>query len=1003
METFICSIKTKYQEKIVTKLNDREDQWPLCCSNKLIRLELVERSKSEIVRGFSVPLDYWNLFKVDRGMEQVRKVLVEGDAGIGKTTLCTLISKDWANDKILQQFQLLLLLPLRHKKVASANSLSELLKILHGRQKVCNSVADSLEENEGKGTLIIADGWDELSEYQQQEGSFIFNLLLGDLLPFVSLILTSRPTVSASLHKLSCIDRLAVVRGFCKESISEYILSEFATDQEKAKRLLQELQSNPLIEDVCIIPINCAIVCHLWRTLEESLPTTMTELYTKIIRNVLFRNIRKKAYTDILCLHSFSALPEDLQQPWWLLCKFAFEALKKDQLIFSREELVQFFPHYMALDEKVLCFGLLQSSNPVSETGWGVSFHFLHLTFQEYLAAMHLVRELPIKQDACDQLTTELEIFQRDDVLKRFSVVLRFCFGLSYCSELGQSRCSFIRSLLNSMSNRHIHGDKDLFLCHCALEAKNDKLIITKVIQLFQNIRPGLNIRFGQPRTAYDCAAILHVISNMHECRGMKIEFNNSGVKENQIGMLTDILSSKQDKVQVKELCLGYNMLTDRCVSDLFCRASASFYFLENIDLGNNRIGAGSIKSIILKLERPPYSGLSKLDLSNNFLGVSGLQALENVQFSPSIALLHELHLRNCLTSDADINGALLTTSFEIVLTYCFYLSNLDLSNNNLGIPGASALARIISQYYTLKDEANYEYVIIMYRRTWSLHLNEVNLSDKGLCSFVECLEHRCRFCELELNSNGISAIGVTCLAQAVTSGKIVMIEHKIRGDVEETNNLDLSNNPLGILGAIAVCKILSSYNFQLEEANLSNCQLASVSSNQLLTASYMSSVNGDAIRAIGQQLCRLVQNDTIRYLDLRNNTFTGEGIHVLAAFMYLCPSVEDMRTINCGITSDDLRQLLNRLTELKHTKCQNPCRKLETWHLSMNEIDDSGVLAVVECLSSLFPCLGYGIGAVGDGIFLHNNLISNDCEGMRRLREEMKRRRSQSLEVKKS
>lgn len=1007
MEKFLDSIKTKYREKII----NRENQWPLCYSNKLIRLELVEHSKSEILQGYSISIDYCNLFKVDRSMEKVRKVLVEGDAGIGKTTLCTVMSKDWANDQILQQFELLLLLPLRDKKLASACSLPELLKLLHSSQKVCNSVADYLEENEGKGTLIIADGWDELSECQRKEGSFIYELLLGHLLPFVSLVLTSRPTVSASLHKLPCIDRFAVVQGFNKESISEYILSEFATDQRKAKRLLQELQSNPLIEDVCIIPINCAIVCHLWRTLEEALPTSMTELYTKIILNVVFRNIRKKVYTDKFSLHSFSALPEDLQQSWWLLCKFAFEALKKDQLIFTREELVQFFPRCLALDEKVLCFGLLQSTNPVSETGWGVSFHFLHLTFQEYLAAMHLVKELPFKQDGCDQLTTKLEIFQYDNELKRFSIVLRFLFGL-YCSELGQSKCYFIQSFLNSLSERPIYGSKDLFLCHCALEAKNDELITDKIIQSFQNVKPGFNVRFGQPRTAHDCAAILHVVSNIRmktefnsigiQHGGMEIEFNSSGVKEDQIRMLTDILSSKQDRLQIKELCLSGNMLTDSSVSDLFCRASASFYSLEKLDLSNNRIGAESIKSIIFNLVRPPYSGLSyELDLSNNSLGVSGLQALENVQFNPSVASLYKLHLQKCFTSDADINGALLTTTFEIVLTCCIHLSNLDLSNNNLGVPGASALARIISQHYTVRDTANCDYVLTICcnSRIWSLHLNETNLSDKGLCSFVEHLEHPCCFCELELNSNGISAVGVTCLAQAVTSGKIVMIEHKVTYDFEETNNLDLSNNPLGISGAVAVCKILSSYNFELEVVNLSNCQLASESGN-LLTASCMSSVNREGIRVMGQQLCRLIQNDTIRYLDLRNNTFTGEGIQLLAAFMYLCPCLEDLRTINCGITSDDLQQLLNRLTELKHTKYQNPCHKLETWHLSTNEIDNSGVLAIAECLPSLFPCLGYGIGSVSDGIFLDNNLIKNDCEGMIQLRKEMKRRRSQSDKV---
>ena len=948
-------------------------------------------------------IEYGDIFKVDSGMKQIRKILVVGDAGMGKTTLCTSISEDWANEKILQQFDLLLLLSLRHKKVASASTLSELLKLLHASQNICQLVADSLEENEGRGVLIIADGWDELGERQRLEESFIYELFFGEHLPFLSLILTSRPTASASLQTLPCIDRIDMVRGFNEEKIKEYILSDFSSDQEKAKRLLEQLQYNPLVESVCSVPLNCAIVCHLWRILEEELPTTMTELYTTIILNVVLRNIQKKeAFKNINSLPFFSALPEDLKQSWWLLCEFAFQTLREDQLVFSREELInKFFPHGLALDEKVLCFGLLQSSNPILETGYGVSFHFLHLTFQEFLAAMYLVRNLPDKQADCKQLTTELELFQYGNkILQRFSIVLRFFFGL-YSSEMGHKKCSFIQSFLSSMSKRHICGDKGLLLCHCSLEANTDELITAEVLQSFQNICPGLNVTFGRPLTAHDCAAILHVISGIEEYTGMELEFSNCGIKEDQIRMLTDILTSKQGKLQVQELNLGSNRLSDYSVSDLFCRASAAFYSLKNLDLSNNKIGAESIKCIIFELVRPPSSGLSKLNLSDNFLEVSGIQALENVQFSASLAHLDELQLQRSLTNDADINGALLTTSLEPVLAFCFFLSVLDLSNNNLSVPGASALARVISRSRFLSVAYPDYQVLHTPLRIWSLHLSKTNLGDKGLCAFIECLEGPCRFCSLELSSNGIYATGVSCFAQAVSSGRIVMLEDTMKEDIniEETNNLDLSKNPLGVTGAVAVCKILSSNNFQLKEANLSSCQLTLAGGN--FPSSYsLNNVNGEAIIAVGQRLCQLLQNDTIRYLDLRDNNFTRGGIHILAAFMYLCPCVEDLRTINCGITSNDLKRLLDILTELKCTKYQNPCRKLETWHLSMNAIDDKGISALVEHLPLLFPCLGYGIGTCGDGIFLHDNPINNISEGMRRLKEEIERRGTQNNQV---
>ena len=77
---------------------NREKQWPPCHSNKLVKLQLVEREKGEgysanIQRGREdkivkrTPLAYCDLFKVKRGKETIRKVLVEGGAGIGKITL----------------------------------------------------------------------------------------------------------------------------------------------------------------------------------------------------------------------------------------------------------------------------------------------------------------------------------------------------------------------------------------------------------------------------------------------------------------------------------------------------------------------------------------------------------------------------------------------------------------------------------------------------------------------------------------------------------------------------------------------------------------------------------------------------------------------------------------------------------------------------------------------------------------------------------------------------
>ena len=182
------------------------------------------------------------------------------------------------------------MLPLREQEVASAGSLLDLLKVLHPSNKICELVKEYFEEDEGK-FLVIADGWDELNEEKREEGLFLYKFLFGAKYSSVSTLVTSRPFASAPLHLRTCIDRFAEIRGFDKEHIVEYINSEF--DKKKASQLLEKLESNPLIESICSVPLNCVIICHLWRKLEGDLPTTMTRLYTKIILNIINRNIRK--------------------------------------------------------------------------------------------------------------------------------------------------------------------------------------------------------------------------------------------------------------------------------------------------------------------------------------------------------------------------------------------------------------------------------------------------------------------------------------------------------------------------------------------------------------------------------------------------------------------------------------------------------------------------------------------------------------------------------------
>ena len=951
VDKFVRSVKLKYKER---RLN-REKQWPPCKSEKLVRLELVQSegqstTQLALTRGRDledkeikrIPLAYSDLFKAERGKKQVRKVLVDGDAGIGKTTLCTALSEDWGNEKLFTQFRLLLLLPLRQKRVASASSLSELLSLLHSSEAIRTAVASYMEEGEGENVLIVADGWDELGEVERREGSFLYELLFGEQFCLMSVLVTSRPSASGPLHRLPCIDRFVEVRGFNKDNIKEYIQCEFDSEEAKASGLLEELDSNPIVESVCSVPLNCAILCHLWRTLEGALPTTMTELYTKIIVNVILRNIRKiPEYSQVMSLSQFDALPESLQQWWWCLCELAFRALEKDKIVFSHEEFVAFLPQGLPFDDKILCFGLLQRYESILEVGLGVSFHFLHLTLQEYLAALHIARQSPDTQiQCCSSLA----------LAPRFNVVWRFFFGIAkFCSTASSAAQKEIICC-------NMHVDK-LLLYHCYFEAQGTAICA----HIHEN---SYRYSFFNAHSSYDCSAIIHVITNMKENKFMKLSFIACHISDKQITALADALGTKNGNLQVTQLYLTGNILSDKAVSYLFRRASNAFLSLAELDLSQNMIGSESVKSALAVLSRSSVGveGVSFF-ICENPLGISGMNELRNAIVTCNGHLeFKALDLAGSLTDNEHTNAEWLH-SFEHSLSKALLHSGeLSLSRNRLGILGAKALGKIIPQDFrdiTTPSESFY------------LNLSATMLGDEGVAAFTESIARACFFSFLDLGSNNIHAAGLKHLASGIHQRRIGIVRH-----------LHLVNNPLRLEGVLALYKMLQYRHCSPQAIHLSGCELTTTENedaiidpltfNQPLTCTN-----------VGQWLCEQVKVNSVHFLFLDNNSFKGERVHILVGFMSLCPCLERLVCTGCDIASDDLKELLS-LVQVSEKNLD--MSKLSMWSLGNNDIDDDGVSALLQHLP-LFPKL-INISLIGNSRVSHGVLC--------RLEEELQRRRQE-------
>ncbi len=349
--------------------------------------------------------------KLRDGSEGIpKRILIQGRAGIGKTTLCKKLVYDYQNSTLWQdQFESVLWVPLRQLKIHSPKRLEDLLYTQYfagyesSQAKALSKVFYAHQDK----TLFILDGLDEVVE-ELNEGRPLTDFL-QTLLNQAHVVITSRPAgVDAKL--LGQLDLELETIGFNPENVQAYIEAyAAASDQEAIRAFIDRM---PLIQGLVNIPIQLDALCYSWDKLPKNQASvTMSMLYEAMVDKLWRKDgtrLEKKdngqALSPSVIQHSSKVKLEQLMGAEIdYLGYLAFKGLEEGRIEFTLDELGQ------RQDELEKEYLKIKSSFSFTEDLKRTSFlhtvdagrpeaeryyHFLHLTFQEFFTAKFLVKHL---------------------------------------------------------------------------------------------------------------------------------------------------------------------------------------------------------------------------------------------------------------------------------------------------------------------------------------------------------------------------------------------------------------------------------------------------------------------------------------------------------------------------------------------------------------------------------------------------------------------------------
>ncbi|KAJ8000882.1 hypothetical protein DPEC_G00185010 [Dallia pectoralis] len=852
-----------------------------------------------------------NIFKRLPGqIKPIRTVLTKGIAGIGKTVCVNKFILDWAEGKANQDVDFMFPLPFRDLNLKSGQySLMQLLQHYFPDLKDIDTVPWSEYK-----TVFIFDGLDECRlplDFQKNEAIFdnvkptsvdglLTNLIKGNLLPSALLWITTRPT-AANQIPLEYVDQLTEVKGFSDPQKEEYFRKRIS-DNDLASRIIKHVKTSRSLYIMCHIPVFCWISAKVLETeLKDaknvSVPKTLTQMNVHFL--LIQTSLKNEKYKRAKATNP-KTLSQSDKKVILKLSKLAFQQLQKGQLIFYEEDLKECGINVTATSEySALCtemfkedFGLYQNK----------VFSFVHLSIQEFLAAVHALENWLEKSEnvfdeslKCSELC-DLHMSAVDKALEskngHLDLFLRFLLGLSL-----ESNQYLLNGLLTQRECQPLTNKKTVKYISNQIKKESSP---ERVINLFHCLNElGDNSVVDEIRTSLGSGTLSETKLQLHQCSALAYVLLMS-----------------------EEVLEEFDLQTYNTYDEGYHRLLPVVKTCQRARLAGCGLTDKSCRILISALQTP-NSPLRLLDLSYNNLGDTGINQLCAGLMSP-LCNIKTLILGTCGLAEgccSDLALVLRSPNSQLI--------QLELRNNNLRDSGVKRLL-------TGLVDPN--------RKLQKLGLSQCGLT-KGCCSDVASIlsSPNSQLTHLELRDNGLHDSGVQMLCAGLadpncklqtlglaqcclTEGCCSSLASVLSSSNSQLTQLELRDNDLQDSGVKLLCAGLQHPNSKVESLGLSGCQvsadgcagLASVlESNPYHLIDLDLSYNhpGDSVG----RLLSAGQRDP-KYKRLKLNVEHGAECRMTSGLRkYACQLTMDQNTANTHLLLSEKKMKVTRVEEKQH------------------------------------------------------------------------------------